>query len=221
MLRSEWFEPVAALVLEGREPGVAHLLDALPDGVPAYVASRAVMDAIAGFPIHRGVLALARRRSEAEPLAGRPTRVVVGIGLANHDNVGGILRCAAGFGCGVLLDGESADPLYRKAIRVSAGAAFTTAHRHGGTASALLDLVEATGLAPLALTPGAAGDLREVDTTRALAIVVGAEGPGLPDAVLERCETARITMVPGHDSLNVTVATGIALHALGGRPAGP
>ena len=216
LLRSAWFEPVAALVLANREPGVTHLLDALPDGVPAFVATRAVMDAIAGFPIHRGVLALARRRAEADPLAGAPRRVAVGVGLANHDNVGGILRCAAAFGAPVLLDGACADPLYRKAIRVSAGAAFTAPHRRGGTAMEVLDAVEAAGLAPLALSPRGRRDLRGVDVARPLALVVGAEGPGLPDDVLARCETARIAMMPGHDSLNVTVAAGIGLHALGG-----
>lgn len=222
LLRSAWFEPVSALVLAGREPGVAHLLDALPPGAPAFVAERAVMDAVAGFPIHRGVLALARRRGEANPLAGlplagSPRRVLVGIGLANHDNVGGLLRCAAAFGAPCLFDAGSADPLYRKAIRVSAGAAFTVPHAREGTASEVLDRVEAAGLTPLALSPRGAVDLREVDTSRPLALVVGAEGPGLPDAVLERCETARIAMAPGHDSLNVTVAAGIGLHALAPR----
>lgn len=217
LLRSAWFEPVSALVLAGREPGVAHLLDALPPSAPAFVAERAVMDAVAGFPIHRGVLALARRRGAADPLAGSPRRVLVGIGLANHDNVGGLLRCAAAFGAPCLFDAGSADPLYRKAIRVSAGAAFTVPHAREGTASEVLDRVEAAGLTPIALSPRGAVDLREVDTSRPLALVVGAEGPGLPDAVLERCETARIAMAPGHDSLNVTVAAGIGLHALAPR----
>lgn len=226
LLRSPFFEPVGALVLRGREPGVAHLLDALPADAPAFVAERAVMDRVAGFPIHRGVLALARRREGADPaadvLADAPRRVVVGIGLANHDNVGGVLRCAAAFGARVLLDATSADPLYRKAIRVSAGAAFTVPHARGRTADEMLDAVVAAGVTPLALSPRAARDIREIDARRPLALVVGAEGPGLPDAVLARCEVARIAMatapdgLPGHDSLNVAVATGIGLHALGG-----
>ena len=215
LLRSAWFEPVAALVLSGREPGVAPLLDRLAPGVPVYVAERPVMDAIAGFPIHRGVLALARRRAEADPLGGRPRRLVVGIGLANHDNVGGILRCAAAFGAGVLFDAASADPLYRKAIRVSAGAAFTCPHRRAGTAAEVLDAARGAGLAPLAFTPRGERELHDVETDRPLALVMGPEGPGLPDEVMERCEGVRIGMAPGHDSLNVTVATGIGLHALG------
>ena len=214
LLRSAEFEPVSALVLRNREPGIAALLAAMPKVAPVYVAERGVMDAIAGFPIHRGVLALARRREQRDPLAGA-ARTVVGIGLSNHDNVGGILRCCAAFGATALFDESSADPLYRKAIRVSAGAAFTTPHARGGSAGDVLDAVERAGLVPLALTPRGATDLREVAVSRPTALLVGAEGSGLPDEVLARCETARIAMAPGHDSLNVTVAAGIGLHALG------
>ena len=214
LVQSRDFTVTSVLVLRNRVDGIEGLLGLLPDAVPIYVAERAVMDAVAGFPIHRGVLAVARRTAHPDPLASRPNRVVVGIGLANHDNVGGIIRCAAAFGASVLLDDSCADPLYRKAIRVSTGSAFTVPHRRGGTATALLDALAAGGMATVALSPRADADIRTVNRDRRVALVVGAEGTGLPDAVLERCETARIAMSPGPDSLNVTVATGIALHAL-------
>ena len=92
-------------------------------------AAGSVMSAVTGFPIHRGVLAIGLRGEEpdASPLVPPSPRsaLVLGLaGLTNHDNVGGLFRNAAAFGAdAVLLDAESCDPLYRKAIRVSAGAA--------------------------------------------------------------------------------------------------
>ena len=223
LLRSTDFAPVSLLVLQNRLEGIRPLLERLSEGVPVHVASRPVIDAIAGFAMHRGVLALARRTNEPAPgdlLSGAPRRVVLGIGLANHDNVGAILRCAAAFGAApVLFDETCADPLYRKAIRTSAGAAFSVPHMRGGTADALLDALEERGIAPLALSPRGSSDIRDCPRERAIALVVGAEGPGLPGAVLTRVETARIAMAPGHDSLNVAVATAVALHALAVRPA--
>lgn len=216
LLRSTEFEPVSLLVLRNREAGITHLLQAVPSAVPIYIVEKSVMDAIAGFPVHRGVLALARR-CETAPALRVGDRSVLGIGLANHDNVGGIVRCCAAFGASALFDETSADPLYRKAIRVSAGAAFTLPHRRSGSADALIGWLEREGVVPLALSPSGATDLRDVDPGRRLALVVGTEGAGLPREIMRRCETARITMAPGHDSLNVTVATGIALHALARR----
>ena len=227
LLRSRGFSPVSVLVLANRIDGIARLLSSVPADVPVYRAEGPVMDAIAGFPMHRGVLALARRTRvhgpetllaracEAASSSGRPARALVGIGLANHDNVGSLLRCAAAFDARpVLFDAGSADPLYRKAIRTSAGAALTHPHHRGGSADALLDAVEGAGLVPLALSPAGAEDVRDIARGEPIALIVGAEGPGLPDAVLGRVRTARIAMAPGHDSLNVAVAAAVALHAL-------
>ena len=89
-----------------------------------------MLDGIVGFPIHRGILALGRRAplpSADDLLAGlgHPALIVMLHGIANHDNVGAIFRNAAAFGAdAVLLDGETCDPLYRKAIRVSVGASL-------------------------------------------------------------------------------------------------
>ena len=217
LLASNAFEPVSALVSRNRELGVAHLLDRMPPGAPVYVAERNVMDAIAGFPIHRGVLALARPLGVSDPLEIGAERLVIGIQLANHDNVGGILRCCAAFGASAMFDASSADPLYRKAIRVSAGASFRVPHRHAGSPLEIVASARQAGYCPLALSPRGSADIRDVDPEQRIALVVGAEGPGLPDEVLRACDTARIGMAEGQDSLNVTVATGIALHALARR----
>lgn len=198
----------------------AALADLAPVGVPVYVVPQAVMDGVAGFPVHRGVLAIGLRGEEPDArtlLATLPRRaLVLGlVGLANHDNVGGIFRNAAAFGAdAVLLDDSTCDPLYRKAIRVSAGAALTVPFARAGEAPALLATLEDAGFRALALTPRGAQTLSELERPDRAALLLGAEGPGLPDAVLARTRTARIPMAGDFDSLNVAVTSGIALHAL-------
>ena len=118
------------LIAEKRLAALEPLIAKLPAEVPVYSASQKVLDRIVGFPMHRGILALGRRpaATSAEALLaglGRRAVVLVLYGIANHDNVGGIFRNAAAFGAdAVLLDAACCDPLYRKAIRVSVGAAL-------------------------------------------------------------------------------------------------
>jgi tRNA G18 (ribose-2'-O)-methylase SpoU len=206
---------IRSLLLERRRvESVRDVLDRLPDDVPAYVVPQAVMDRVVGFSIHRGVLALGERGPAVPPeeLVRDASLLVALVGLANHDNVGSIFRNAAAFGVeGVLLDDESCDPLYRKAIRVSAGAALIVPFARCGSAHAMLDLLEAAKVEPLALSPRGEGTLAMAVSPRC-ALLLGTEGPGLPEAVLARARCVRIDMAPGLDSLNVAVASGIALH---------
>src|SRR4029079_2903478 len=97
------FAAESALIRESRLSGMQPTLAKAPADMPVYVASRQVMDAVVGFPIHRGVLAIGRRRSDEHApslLSSLPRRalVVALIGIANHDNMGAIFRNAAGFG---------------------------------------------------------------------------------------------------------------------------
>ena len=55
------FRPESLLVAENRIDSLTDLISALPESVPVYTAGRNVMDAIVGFPIHRGILALGGR----------------------------------------------------------------------------------------------------------------------------------------------------------------
>jgi tRNA G18 (ribose-2'-O)-methylase SpoU len=138
----------------------------------------------------------------------------VAVGLANHDNVGGLFRNAAAFGAdGVLLDMESCDPLYRKAIRVSVGAALSVPFARLPV-DAMLDRLDAAAITPIALSPSGPVTLDDFEPPPRSALIVGAEGPGLPAEILSRCQTLRIGMATGWDSLNVATATGIALHHL-------
>ncbi len=222
------FAPCSVLVAEHRLEAQADLLALVPTDVPVYAAAQAVLDRIAGFHLHRGLLAIGSRGAEpglAEFLDALPVRatVVVAVGIANHDNVGGIFRNAAAFGAAaVLLDGGSCDPLYRKAIRVSAGACLTVPFVRDGGAVDILDALAAAGFEALALSPAGAEPLRAVSPPARTALVVGAEGPGLPSEILARCRTVAIPMAAGTDSLNVATAAAIALYGLAeGRPRQP
>ena len=187
---------------------------------PVLVAPRAVLDAVAGFPVHRGVLAVGHAGPPPAPamlLAALPPRALLLVlaGLADADNLGACFRAAACFGAdAVLLDGACHDPLYRRAIRVSCGAALAVPFARGGALPALLDEVAAAGVEVLALAPRGAEPLRGIQVPPRAALVLGTEGPGLPQDTLARWRGVRVEMAPGPDSLNVAAAGAIALHAL-------
>jgi tRNA G18 (ribose-2'-O)-methylase SpoU len=153
------------LIAEPKLPGVRDLLEQFADELPAYVAAQAVMDRIAGFPMHRGVLAVGERRPIAarDLLSGLPeSALVVGLsGIANHDNMGGVFRNAAAFGAdAVLLDADCCDPLYRKAIRVSVGAALTVPFARLAPGADLIGTLQGAGFEVLALSPRGAVEHR-------------------------------------------------------------
>lgn len=208
------------LLLRNRVEGVADLLAAFPEDVPVYVAETPVLDAIAGFHLHRGVLALGRRDGggSVDALVGalpKEALVLVGCGISNHDNIGALFRNAAGFGAdAVLLDETCCDPLYRKALRVSVGSVLTMPYAREGSSEALLGRLAAAGFAIWALSPGGEVEIGEIAPEGRMALVMGTEGEGLPQAILTRFHTARIAQMPGLDSLNVGTASGIALYAM-------
>ena len=220
LLQQSRFEVESLLLGEGRVESLNDALHLLPPEVPVYVANRQVMDAIVGFPIHRGILAVAKRPALPPVnalLASLPeAALVVGmVGLANHDNVGGIFRNAAAFGAdAVLLDQETCDPLYRKAIRVSVGGALVVSFTRAPSADALVQALIEASFDVIALSPSGAETLSRVQPSRRTALLLGAEGPGLPSELLARTRTVSIPMSGGFDSLNVATTSGIALHHL-------
>lgn len=214
------FRAEKLLLLRNRVEGLADLIDAFPSEVPVYVAESPVLDAIAGFHLHRGVLALGRRAnapSAVELTASLPqtSLVLVGCGISNHDNIGALFRNAAGFGAdAVLLDETCCDPLYRKALRVSVGSVLTTPYARDGSAADRLSALAEAGFAIWALSPSGSTEISAIPPSPRMALVMGTEGEGLPKAILERFHTARIAQMPGLDSLNVGTASGIALYSL-------
>ncbi|MFD2236101.1 TrmH family RNA methyltransferase [Aureimonas populi] len=218
LLASSFFQPTALLVLRNRLAGLMPRLAGLRPGVPVYVAERAVFDAVAGFPVHRGVMAHAVRRPEKRPLSlpamtARGALFTVAAGISNHDNMGAIFRNAAAFGVdAVILDETSCDPLYRKAIRVSVGSVLRVPFIRLGAVEQIVEELEGLGVECLALAPGASVPLQRWRPAPSSALFLGAEGEGLPPAVWTRMKALRIEMAPGLDSLNVAHCAAIALH---------
>jgi tRNA G18 (ribose-2'-O)-methylase SpoU len=222
LLKQSRFAVESVLLVESRVDGLRNALARLPSQVPVYTANRRVMDSIVGFPIHRGILAVARRAPlppVGELLAGMPEQaLVVGlVGLANHDNVGGIFRNAAAFGAqAVLLDPETCDPLYRKAIRVSVGGALVVPFTRASSAEAMVQALREARFEVIALSPSGHENLASIERGPRAALLLGAEGPGLPTELLARTRAVSIPMSGGFDSLNVATTSGIALYHLSG-----
>jgi tRNA G18 (ribose-2'-O)-methylase SpoU len=216
------FSAEAVLILENRLEGLQSVLAKFPASVQVYVASKSVMNAITGFDIHRGVLALGRRIAAGDGetlLAGLPANalVVAASGIANHDNIGAIFRNAAAFGAdAVLLDETCCDPLYRKAVRVSVGAVLSVPYARGGTTEDLVAGLDRAGFSLWGLSPRGRTDLRAIPATSRMALLTGTEGEGLDPHLMAAINTARIAQAPGLDSLNAATATGIALYAITG-----
>jgi tRNA G18 (ribose-2'-O)-methylase SpoU len=188
---------------------------------PVYTVSQPLMTTIAGFHFHRGALASAERRPHPdldEVVAGAGL-ILMAEGVTDNENLGALFRNAAAFGvAGVVLDATSADPLYRRSIRVSMGQVlrlpFTRAHN---SVDAIRRL-QGFGFEVIALTPSAgAEDIRDVAPGGRRVLLVGAEGPGLTAEALAKADRrVRITMRAGVDSLNVATAAAVALHHLAG-----
>ncbi|WP_081158779.1 TrmH family RNA methyltransferase [Ensifer aridi] len=208
----------AILLLENRIAGLADVIAKFPADIPVFVADERVFDAIAGFNMHRGVLALGRR----DQMPGRDaliaalpasSLVLAACGISNHDNMGSLFRNAAAFGVdAVLMDASSCDPMYRKAIRVSVGSVLTLPFAREGTAAELIEQLQAAGFALWGLSPRGEMDITAIPPAPRTALLVGTEGEGLPETILSAIRTARIRQRPGLDSLNVAMAAGIALH---------
>jgi len=211
---------LSILIDERRLEALSPILAHAPASTPIYRAPQTVIDSIAGFHLHRGILAVGERTSPRDSEALLSTLsdkalVLVLMGIANHDNMGGVFRNAAAFAAdAVLIDAQCCDPLYRKAIRVSVGASLLVPWARLARGEDAVGLLHNHGFRTLSLSPSGAGDLRDVPPCDRAAIFLGAEGPGLDGAVLAKTDTVRIPMAAGFDSLNVATTSGIVLHHL-------
>lgn len=187
--------------------------------VPCFVAADDVIEQVTGFHVHRGALASMHRRElpSVEAVLAGARRVVVLEDLVDHTNVGAIFRCAAALGWdAVLLSPRCADPLYRRAVKVSMGTVFSVPYARVERWYDGPGVLRDAGFEVLALTPAAdAVDLAEVGPAQRRALLVGAEGDGLsPRWMTEADRRVRIPMAAGVDSLNVAAATAVACYAL-------
>lgn len=220
VLLSPWSlcRPEAVLIAAHRVHLRAELLARVPTGVPIYAAAQSVMDRIAGFPLHRGMLAIGRKPDplDVDALLRRQPddAVVLAVsGVGNHDNMGGLFRNAAAFGAAaVLRDDRCCDPFYRKSIRVSVGAVLRTPSAVVGPTNAMIGRLEAAGFEVIALSPSAREPLSALRPGGRQALLVGTEGPGLDEEILTRVRTVGIPMTGGFDSLNVATSAALALY---------
>jgi tRNA G18 (ribose-2'-O)-methylase SpoU len=237
------------LATQRKAAALADLADlAAAYGAPAYVVPEPVAERLTGYHVHRGALAAMTRRplpavagvlgrAGAPALAdlaghanvggavrhtGPASRILVLEDIIDHGNVGGIFRCAAALGVdAVILSPRCADPLYRRAIKVSMGAVFAIPYArmtdwYGGLAE-----LRAAGFRLLALTPDqSAAHLDTVPLGDRVGLMLGTEGDGLSSRWLHEADTpVCIPMHPGAlaagvDSLNVVAAAAIACHSL-------
>lgn len=217
LLRSKRYMTESVLLLDRRMALIADALAERPD-LPAYVANDEVMDQIAGFPVHRGILGIGKRNAlppASDLICSLPQRatLVVCVGISNHDNIGSIFRNAAAFGASaLLLDETCCDPLYRKALRVSVGAVLKVPFARFDNLLDLCDLLDLHGFRQFALSPSGGTAIDAISPGGRVALYVGAEGPGLPASILRRINSVRIPISSDFDSLNVASATAIALH---------
>ena len=210
LLADRWVEPLAPLVER-----------VLAAGAPVFAGAPGVLEEVTGFNVHRGAIASMHRPAlpPLEVVLRDARRVVVLEDVVDHTNVGAAFRSVAGLGAdAVLVTPRCADPLYRRAVRVSMGTVFQVPWTRidpwpGGVAA-----LQSAGftVAALALTPSArALDDLAADPPERLALVLGTEGDGLAPATLTAADLAvRIPMTGGVDSLNVAAATAVAVWAL-------
>lgn len=224
------YEPVSLLMERRHIEGQARRIAARCEGVPIYTSSLEVLTQLTGFPLTRGVLCAMRRkplRSLTEVLRDAK-RLTVLENIMNPTNLGAIFRSAAALGMdAVLLTRGCADPLYRRAVRVSMGTVFQVPWTFIGDAPSDwphpgLEQLQAHGFQSIAM----ALDDRAISiadprlaAAEKLAIVLGTEGDGLAAQTVADCDfTVKIPMSHGVDSLNVAAASAVAFWQLGRQP---
>jgi tRNA G18 (ribose-2'-O)-methylase SpoU len=196
-----------------------------PVAAPVYLVSREMMQEIAGFDVHRGVLASARRRpgpTLPDVVAGAH-RLLVLEGSNDAENIGAVARSARALGFDALvLDPTCADPYSRRSVRVSMGEILHLRVARCGRWPDPITFLNDAGFETWALTPSAsANSLFSMGMPDKVALIAGAEGPGLTEAARRLTQyDVRIPMHHGVDSLNLGHALAIAMAAVSPPVAG-
>lgn len=220
------YEPESILAERGQLSGDGgHIFDMCPD-VPVYTAPMDVLTKITGFKLTRGILCAMKRRTlpGMDEICNGAARLALLENVVNPTNIGAIFRSAAALGIdGILLTPGCADPLYRRAARVSMGTVFqipwtyidkTVKWPEEGMAY-LHDMGFKTAAFALHDDSVSIDDNRLMSEEK-LVIILGTEGDGLADATIADCDyTVKIPMAHGVDSLNVAAASAVAFWQLG------
>ena len=212
-------EPLSLLTERRHLEGTAkEVIELLGDGIPIFTGDRDTLAQLTGYELTRGVLCAMRRpqpKTASEVCSGK-RRIAVIDSVVNATNTGAIFRAAAALGIeAVLLTHTCSDPLNRRCVRVSMGTVFQVewAYLPGS-----IQQLRTMGFATIAMA------LRDdalpiydprLKAHERIAIVLGNEGDGLPQALIDACDhTAVIPMQQGVDSLNVAAAAAVAFWEL-------
>lgn len=218
---------VSLLMTPHRYESMRDALNILPEYVPIYVVDLDLMCGVAGFHIHRGALAIARRPSDAElsieavlePLkSSAKLKILLAEGITNVDNMGGLFRNAAGFGIdAIVLDPTCCDPLYRKSVRVSMGHVLSLPYAVSANWPEDIErLRREWGIFVVAAEKcDGAKPLWELPRPQKWGLLLGSEGNGISARALRECDiTAEIPMSARVPSLNVATAAAVFLYEM-------
>lgn len=214
-IRAGWsIEAIAGLETALADPELQTGLDDLGAAAPRIsVVSPSVLQAMSPVRSPSGVVALARPRPSdlSAVLAHGPRLIPVLVDVQDPGNVGAAVRAAEAAGAtGLLLAGTSADPFGWKALRGSMGSAFRLPISHEGSGLDIVHALRAAHVAVMATAPHGDGDLWTCDLTGDVALLLGAEGSGLPADLLATADgRISIPMTPPVDSLNVAVTAAL------------
>ncbi len=219
------YEPISMLVETKELEKVEHLIDSVGD-IPIFNASEDVLKNLTGYNLTRGALCAMRRKElqSVDKTIKDCRRIAILEDVVNTTNVGAIFRSAAALNIdAVLLTGGCADPLYKRAVRVSMGTVFqipwtfigkkpTDWHEWG------IEKIKSLGFktVAMALTDDSVGiDDELLKAEQKLAIILGTEGEGLQQTTIDSCDyTVKIPMSHNVDSLNVAAASAVAFWEL-------
>ncbi|WP_430593003.1 TrmH family RNA methyltransferase [Humidisolicoccus flavus] len=212
-------QPRSVLLTEKWLPQIEPLLRDYD--VPVFLGDESTLESLTGFHLHRGALAAMHRPVLADPatLLDEARRIVILDGLVDHTNVGAVFRSVAGLGADlVLVTDSTADPLYRRSVRVSMGTVLQVPWTKIRSLREFAPTLHEQGFSIAALALGQESitlDELAANAPAKLAIVLGSEGHGLSAAALRASDiTVEIPMMHGVDSLNVAAASAVALWAL-------
>lgn len=211
--------PIDSVMLVERR--VAELAAIVPEHVPVYVVTQDVMNEIVGLKFHSGVLACGHRKprqtiDQVIPREKDDLTLVVCPEISNVENIGTMIRIAAGFGADAMILGERChDPFWRQSVRVSMGTIFKLPLvQSDDLLRDMRRLREEWGMELIAtVLDETAEPLASATRTKKLGILLGSEAQGLGPEWIAACDRrVTIPMKYGTDSLNVAVATGVFLY---------
>jgi len=211
LMEERWIAPLEEQIAVRRE------------AFPVYLAPRAALSALAGYPLFQGVLAVGRvpppsALSDLLARAARPRLFVAADGVTHAENMGAILRSSAAFGAQTLISGEtSCSPWLRRAVRGSMGAVFRLPVFETASLAETLDDLRSADIRCVAAHPRPeAAAVWNCDFRRDICVVFGNEGSGISAPALARCDVvAQIPMAPHVDSLNVASSVAAFLYEIG------